>query len=509
VRSFLVLVLVGTLGFLAGCSSSGTPSGVGITIAISPTSASLNEGGTLNIVATVSNDSSNKGVSWSLSGVGTLSAQTITSVTYTAPATVTSTSVATVVATSIASSTVTASLPITVSASGTATNVLPIAVNGGLLGTNPIYVNGLFASVQICVPGTSTCQTIDNILVDTGSFGLRVLGSEVTIPLVPLMDSNNNTLYDCVNFLDGSVLWGSVAPANIVLSGEVAQSTSVQVVATPTFGLPSGCSGTNEDTQASLGANGILGVGPEPFDCGTACDPASNPGGTPPAVYYLCSSGGSCNATFVSCGALCNQDPIPNQQVTNPVFNFVTDNNGVLVKLPAVNDVAPSVNGSLIFGIGTQSNNALGSATVFNLDSSDNFVTNFNSEALPASFIDSGSNGLFFPQVNNLPNICSNDSSWYCPPNTTQNSATNVGATGSPSNTVPFSVDNFIAVTTANPDAAAFSNLAGPLGSGLCSSSNTTACSFDWGLPFFYGRNVFTAIDGTTVGNVPGPFYAY
>ncbi len=505
-RSFFVLVLVGTLGFLGGCSNGGTPSGLPITIALSPTSASLNEGGTVNIVATVSNDSSNKGVSWSLSGVGTLSAQTITSVTYTAPATVTSTSVATVVATSIASSTITASLPITVSASGTATNVLPIAVNGGLLGNNPIYVNGPFASVQICVPGTSTCQTIDNVLVDTGSFGLRVLGSEVTIPLLPFMDSNNNTLYDCVNFLDGSVLWGSVAPANIVLSGEVAQTTSVQVVATPSFSLPSGCTGTNEDTQATLGANGILGVGPEPFDCGTACDPGG--GGTPPAVYYLCSSGGNCATAFVSCGTLCG-DPNPNQQITNPVFNFPTDNNGVIVQLPAVTDVAPSVNGSLIFGIGTQSNNGLGSATVFNLDSSDNFVTNFNTESLTASFIDSGSNGLFFPQLNNLPNICSDDNSWYCPPNTTQNSATNVGATGSPQNTVSFSVDNFDAVTAANPDAAAFSNLAGPLGSGLCSSSNTTACSFDWGLPFFYGRSVFTAIDGTAVGNVPGPFYAY
>ena len=88
---------------------------------------------------------------------------------------------------------------------------------------------------------------------------------------------------------------------------------------------------------------------------------------------------------------------------------------------------------------------------------------------------------------------------WYCPTSTlTGLSATNVGATGSPSNTVTFSVDNFETVTAANPTDAAFSNLAGP---------NTGG--FDWGLPFFYGRNVFTAIDGTTVGSTPGPFFAY
>ena len=516
-RSFLVLALVGTLGFLVGCSNNGTPVGVPITISLSPSSASVNAGQTLNIVATVSNDASNKGVSWTLSGVGSLTNSTTTSVTYNAPATVTSTSVATVVATSLASSTVTASLQITVSAAGSATNVLPIVVNGGLFASTSPYLNAAFTSVQICVPGTSTCQTIDNVLVDTGSSGLRLLASQITIPLQPLTDSSGNTLNNCVNFLDGSYLWGLVEAADIVLAGEVASTTSIQSIGDPaagTFTVPSNCStggtGTNEDTQARLGANGILGVGPEPFDCGTICDPLA--GGSPPEpFYYLCSST-SCSPSFVSCGTLCG-DGAANQQVTNAVFNFPADNNGVIVELPAVTDVAVTVTGNLIFGIGTQSNNALPStATVLNLNLAvgDVFTTNFNSEALTSSFIDSGSNGIFFPD--GLPgslSVCSSDASWYCPNTTTSLSATNVGATGSPSNTVNFSVDNFETVTAANPGDFAFSNLAGPLGSGACSSSNMTACSFDWGLPFFYGRHVFTAIDGTTVGTTSGPFFAY
>jgi hypothetical protein len=462
----------------------------------------------VNITASVANDSSGKGVSWSLTGGGTLSNQTTTGVTYTAPNPVTSISLPTVVATSVASSSVTASTPIVIAPAGTVANVAPISVDGGPLVPSTIYTNAAFVSVLLCAPSNGACQTIPNILVDTGSFGLRVLGSEVTVPLSPLTDTNGNTLYDCVQFVDNSFLWGAVAPANIVVGAELAASTSVQIIANPSFSIPSGCSGTNEDTQLLLGANGILGVGPEPFDCGAACDPSA--GGTAPAVYYLCSSGGSCNTTFVSCGTLCS-DANANQQVTNPAFNFPTDNNGVVLTLPQVNDVAATVTGSLTFGIGTEANNALPStATLFTLNSSDNFTTNFESQALTASFIDSGSNGLFFPQINNLPNICADNNSWYCPPATTQYSATNVDPNNnSTSKTTIFSVDNFDTVTNANPSDAAFSNLAGPMGSGACSSSNAAACTFDWGLPFFYGRSVFTAIDGTTTPNGNGPFWAY
>jgi hypothetical protein len=32
---------------------------------------------------------------------------------------------------------------------------------------------------------------------------------------------------------------------------------------------------------------------------------------------------------------------------------------------------------------------------------------------------------------------------------------------------------------------------------------------FDFGLPFFYGRSVFTAIEGKSAGSQIGPFYAY
>jgi hypothetical protein len=184
--------------------------------------------------------------------------------------------------------------------------------------------------------------------------------------------------------------------------------------------------------------------------------------------------------------------------VTNPVFNFSGDNNGVIIELPAVADAAATVNGNMIFGIGTQSNNALGTATVFTLESgTDNFTTTYKGQAYSNSFIDSGSNGLFFPDAT-IPVCPGNLSSFYCPTsNLTGLTATNTGA-NSATNTVTFGVDNTQTLLTNDGSDFAFSNLAGPL-----------AGSFDWGLPFFYGRNVYTAIDTTSVGNIAGPFFAY
>jgi hypothetical protein len=100
-----------TLAFLAGCgggssgsTSTSTPSS--ISVSVSPATASLGSGGTQSFIATVANDSSNGGVTWSIgSGAGTLSASTSTSVTYTAPAVVSTATAVTLTATSKADTT--------------------------------------------------------------------------------------------------------------------------------------------------------------------------------------------------------------------------------------------------------------------------------------------------------------------------------------------------------------------------------------------------------------------
>src|SRR5581483_9230831 len=70
---------------------------------------------------------------------------------------------------------------------GSTANTQQIVVNAGPAGN---YFNGAFTSVTICAPGTSNCQTVDGVLVDTGSSGLRVLSSALSLNLSPQTDSN-------------------------------------------------------------------------------------------------------------------------------------------------------------------------------------------------------------------------------------------------------------------------------------------------------------------------------
>src|SRR6476619_7474596 len=55
-------------------------------------------------------------------------------------------------------------------------NVMTITMSCG-------YVNEPCVSVTICVPGTTNCQTIKNLLLDTGSYGLRVFSSAISLNL--------------------------------------------------------------------------------------------------------------------------------------------------------------------------------------------------------------------------------------------------------------------------------------------------------------------------------------
>lgn len=107
----MVGILVWALVF-AGCSGSSS-----LTVSLSPASGqSLNPGGTVTVTASLTNDKKNQGVTWSLSGPGTLSANTTTSVVYTAPSTISSSTTATITATAVANTSITATESITLNA---------------------------------------------------------------------------------------------------------------------------------------------------------------------------------------------------------------------------------------------------------------------------------------------------------------------------------------------------------------------------------------------------------
>jgi len=367
-----------------------------------------------------------------------------------------------------------------------ANNVVSVSVSSG---PNDDSINVLYTTVTVCLPGTSTCQTIDNVQVDTGSYGLRLLAPVLTLTFPVATTGSGAALLECTSFVDG-YSWGPVVLADVQVSGESASSVPVQIIGDSRYPtVPANCSSsapTSEDTVATFGANGIIGIGPFAQDCGSFCA-SSIPD---PAVYYACTTEADCTATTV---------PVANQ-VPNPVTLFTTDNNGTIISLSAVPTAgAASVSGSLIFGIDTESNNASGTETVIPIATSGAdagyLTTIFNGQTLTNSFIDSGSNGYFFNDTSITQCTQSGFEYFYCPSGT-------VSLTGEMQPTSGTATINFTVGDAEQINAAYFAYPA--LG-----GTNPAADSFDWGLPFFFGQRVATAIEGYTTSVGTGPYIAF
>lgn len=358
-------------------------------------------------------------------------------------------------------------------------NVMAITVNGSLCSAGS-YINKPCVSVTICSPGTSTCQTISDILLDTGDSGLRIFRQVLTVPLTQV-PSGSGSLAECIQYADGSSVWGPVKRAGVVLANEPAVQVPVQVIDSTLAGAPAACA-TAYQTPAEAGYNGSLGVSFFAQDCGDTCRDNTLNG-----VYYAC-SGGACSGAKAELA----------DQVQNPVAALPVDNNGVLVQLPSVPaNGAATVSGSLILGIGTRANNIPSAVTAYRANAAGNFFTTFDGSTY-GSFIDTGSNGLFFPATlaGTLPDCAFPNAAWFCPPATRSLSAVNTGSLGSPSGTVSFQIGNFESLM-ATPNNV-FSTIGGDYPGG-----------FDWGLPFHFGRTVYIGIEGKTSSLGSGLYWAY
>jgi hypothetical protein len=374
-------------------------------------------------------------------------------------------------------------------------NVLALTVDSGPAGAAGA-INHAYVAVRVCVPGSqSQCATVDHVLLDTGSFGLRLVRSVLDAGMVALAaetDTQGLIVEECVHF-GGGQTWGPVALADVTLAGESAANTPVQIMDDTGAGAPppAGC-GTNGpliNGITGFGANGVLGVGVFAQDCGAACVNAA----TPLPFYYGCTPAGSCTAQNIALA----------DQVTNPVVRFASDNNGIIVNLPNLINANgdSSVQGELIFGLGTQTDNALpaGGLTVLGADSNGDFTATYNGGTTPrAALIDSGTGSFSFDDPAMA--VCASGSfvGYYCPAVAPQSVfAVNTGVgTNNGTSTVNFAVAD---PNTFVPGAAAFANLGGGAGSS----------SFTWGMPFFYGRKVYIGIEQQMAGAYTGPFYGY
>lgn len=392
----------------------------------------------------------------------------------------------TATATVVAADTATASVFLSASSTASASVSVSAPVEALLLGNelamtigywsgNSKFPNQGYVSVKLCLPQTDNCQTIDRVLVDTGSFGLRVLASALTLPLQQ-STLNGAALSECTRFTSGYT-WGGVYGSDVVLGQQKASGVPIQVIDPKHAGLPNSCiagSGPPLMTQDAIGANGILGVGSFQHDC-PACATQALAG-----HYYTCTQ------------ATCSPVAVPlSAQVVNPVAMMATNNNGVVIDLKSVPATTPqtTASGKLILGIDTQANNTLQGESVFGLDSNGRLSTTYNGITYTQSLLDSGANGVFV--TDNTLSLCPLATGLYC-------SSTDLLRTATISSNTTSQTVRFV---VSNPELLAGQALQpGLVGQGS---------SFTWGLPFFYGRKVFVSISGKpTPGRTP-PFVAF
>ncbi len=341
-------------------------------------------------------------------------------------------------------------------------------------------VNLPYVSVKICASATN-CTTVNHVVVDTGSYGLRVLQSALpagfSSNLTPETANGSSNVAECVSFLDG-FMWGSVVTATVQLNGETASSLPVQIVgdtAVPgisSSSIPSTCTGTgtglpDESNLAGIGGNGILGVGLFTNDN---------------QQYYTCANGSCAPYTLT-----------PTQQVSNPVPYFPVDKNGVTLQMPAVpNGGATVATGVLTFGIGTQTDNLTSGFQWLAADSSGNITVTLQGTTYGASFIDSGSNFYYVPLIN----VPTDGNGNYTPASLT---------------TYPLSLTpNAGTVSTVSQSMQVVNPAQIPSTSLAIDDVDINVpgnADADIGMPFFYGKTLDFLINGASTGALTGPQY--
>jgi hypothetical protein len=378
----------------------------------------------------------------------------------------------------------------------------PIDYDAGLpSGPNivPFYVDGTFGSfnvgyitITICAPGTTTCQTIDHVSIDTGSVGLRLTASAINVDVLaalPVSQVGGQDLAECYTYASGYV-FGSVRTADLSMSAELAPAMPLQLLGDIT-NVPTTCAQPGEPSLIDQLANGIMGVAGLTPDCGLRCTTTAN---QESPAYYGC-TGGTCTTIGVPAS----------QQLPNPVAALIADNNGYIIDLPAISDVVggASPTGTMTFGIGTQANNALTATTIFDANASGGLIALSalnGGENVRYTVFDSGT-PFYLLQLAGTPGCNGDYAGFFCPPSVT---SFEMPLTDRNSFTAQFhfKVGNAADLFTNSPDdSTALDDIGADTGPG--------AGIIILGLPSFFGRRFFFGLADQSIGVHTGPIYAY
>ena len=346
------------------------------------------------------------------------------------------------------------------------TGTTPTGLPASTPNTMPVYqstcagaINTPAVTLTICVPGTSTCEDVPNILLDYGSTGLRLSHTLAIAGELPQEQVNGQGLFECYLFVSG-YNFGPVVTAQITL-GTFSVTVPVQI-SNSSLSAPSSCSSGISSAPFQPTYNGILGVLFPQYDIGSA--------------YYYEGNNGPLT-------------PPQSDEVQNPIYLLGSpNNNGVLLsKLPIVSNSqgAPSVTGTLSFGAPSS-----GTSLQTNQNGMINATYPSSGGSTSPAFFDTGSNGFFIDNAS-IPQCTGNLSGFFCGSAPNQN-ATLTGTTGSSTFLLSFAIVSAQTLfSTGNND---FSTLGG-FASG----------TFDAGFPaFLLGHAI--GIEWGTSSCTPGCF---
>jgi hypothetical protein len=339
------------------------------------------------------------------------------------------------------------------------------------------YINVPYVSLTICAPGTQNCATIDHVIVDTGSVGLRLLRSAIpaSLGLTNATDPvQGNTLAECSEFGAGHS-WGPISTVDMKIAGETASSLPIQIVDSTFATMPTDCASYGPDMTAngaqSFGGNGLIGVDVLRRDCLESCQTLTS------TLYYDC-AGANCSPVAM---------PVANQ-LPNPISRFASDNNGMTLSFPAVaQGGSASVTGTMTFGINTENNNAPPTVQQLATTASATTIATYNGQAMQA-IIDSGSGAYYFPNagITECPTSFSN-TPWLCPSQNSLQTATLQGELGG-SFGIDFDIYNAVSELGGNSNSAH---------AGVGVNMNLFGMSLlDLGLPYFFGKTITFGIQG-------------
>ncbi len=350
-------------------------------------------------------------------------------------------------------------------------NTLAMTVERGFDVGSSWYPNQPFVSLDICNTDMTGCITLPKVLVDTGSYGLRVFESALG-PLAPSpVIHQGGELRQCAGFGSGYTL-GRIAKVGLKMAGATARDLPIQVIETSPSAAPNDCASTGTaqfTAKEQVGGNAILGIGPLASDA---------VGGL--RVRYYVRTGNQISSL----------SPVPSDfAVPNPIVRLDQHANGVILDFPAVQASGNATHsGSLILGLNTAGNNATTGVSFLRVNDVARLWINVGGSRYPG-LIDSGSNYYHFPYRILAP--CAG-SIFFCPSAAQQVPMTLQDTMQSMSLGRDITIDDYqrYGTNAAQPGLAGY---------------ESGATEMILGLPFFYGRKVYVSIQGKGAANVPAP----